>query len=241
MIEGGTYWLVGASEGLGRALAQRLDAEGCKLILSARSEPRLSELAQTLISDARVVPVDLSDAISIQAAVDQVGDAFDGLIYCAGQYDPSAAPDWSPEPVERMADVNFNGALRILGRTVPQMVQRGPGHIVIIGSLAGFTGLPNAIGYGASKAAVMHLAENLQADLRNTQIKVQLANPGFIRTRLTDKNSFKMPFLMEPEQAADHVFRAMRSRRFSTSFPMLFSWFFRLARFLPRRLLVRLF
>jgi short-subunit dehydrogenase len=140
-----------------------------------------------------------------------------------------------------MCDVNFTGCARVLGAVVPGMVARGRGHVVITGSLSGFRGLPGAIGYGASKAGVMALAESMQADLRGSGILVQVANPGFIRTRLTDKNDFSMPFLMEPAEAAGHMFRHMQTDRFKVSFPTLFSWFFRLSQFLPDWAYYRIF
>jgi short-subunit dehydrogenase len=113
--------------------------------------------------------------------------------------------------------------------------------VVITGSLSGFRGLPGAIGYGASKAGVMALAESMQADLRGSGIVVQVANPGFIRTRLTDKNTFSMPFLMEPAEAADHMFRHMQTDRFKVSFPTVFSWLFRLSQVLPDWAYYRIF
>ncbi|MEY5036950.1 MAG: hypothetical protein RL472_56, partial [Pseudomonadota bacterium] len=113
--------------------------------------------------------------------------------------------------------------------------------VVLTGSLAGYRVLPGAIGYAASKAGVMVLAESLYADLRGSGIKVQIANPGFIATRLTAQNRFAMPFLMSPEQAADHMLRLMRSGRFKSSFPAPFSWLFRLGQVLPDGLWYRLF
>ncbi|MDE3121461.1 MAG: SDR family NAD(P)-dependent oxidoreductase [Paracoccaceae bacterium] len=229
-----SYWIVGASEGLGRALAEALDAQGISLILSARNAARLEDLAGTL-KDARALPMDVTDPASIAEAVALAGEV-DGLIYCVGLYDPMTARDWKPETAEAIVEANFTGALRILGRVVPGMVVRGRGHVVLIGSLAGFRGLPGAIGYGASKAALMHLGENMRADLKGTGVRVQLANPGFIDTRLTRKNDFRMPSLMTPEQAAGHVMRAMRGRRFSTSFPAPFAWLFSIGgRYLPLR------
>ena len=152
------------------------------------------------------------------------------------------ATDWDGAHGVAMADVNFTGALRVLGRVVPGMVARDRGHIVLTGSLAGIRGLPGAIGYGASKAAVMSLAESMRADLWRTGVRVQLANPGFIRTRLTDKNAFRMPFIMTPEAAATEMMILMRdTRAFRRHFPRLFSWLFRLSRVLPDRAFYRLF
>ncbi|KPP84646.1 MAG: putative short-chain dehydrogenase [Rhodobacteraceae bacterium HLUCCO07] len=240
MIAGRTFWIIGASEGLGRALAHELDQAGARLVLSARSAGRLDSLAEEIGGTVRVVPMDVTDPASVRDAVAAAGEV-DGMIYCAGFYEPLGVAEWKPEAVEAMCDVNFMGAVRVLGQVAPAMAARGRGHLVLIGSLAGFTGLPGAIGYGASKAAVMHLAENMQADLRGTGVRVQQINPGFIRTRLTDKNEFAMPMIMEPDEAARRVVHAMKSGRFATSFPRVFSWLFRAGRFLPRSLFLRLF
>lgn len=237
---GKRYWLVGASEGLGRALAASLAAEGARLVLSARNQARLEELASALPGGADVVPVDISSLASVRQARETAGE-IDGLIFIAGVYWPQRAQDWDPEQVETMCDINFTGAARVLGSVVPGFARRDAGHVVIIGSLSGFRGLPNAIGYGASKAGVMHLAENLRADLARTKVRVQLVNPGFIKTRLTDKNDFTMPFIVTPEVAAGHVIAAMRGTRFQSNFPRVFSWVFRGAQFLPAPLYFRLF
>ena len=238
---GKRYWLVGASEGLGAALAHKLSAVGVELVLSARSEERLQDLARRLPGRATVLPMDVTDADSVAQAVQAAGEV-DGLIYLAGVYWPMAAADWNTDHGVAMADVNFTGAMRVLGHVVPQMVARGTGHLVLTGSLSGFRGLPGAVGYGASKAAIMSLAETLRADLWRTGILVQLANPGFIKTRLTDKNAFRMPFLMTPEQAAQQMFDLMSDETaFDRHFPRLFSWVFRLARVLPNWVYYRLF
>lgn len=239
-FRGKRYWLVGASEGLGRALAGRLSAAGAEVILSARSADRLAEVAATLPGPSLVLPVDVADAASVRRAAAATGQ-IDGVVFLAGLYWPMAAQDWNADQVETMCDVNFTGCARVMGAALPAMVARGTGHVVITGSLSGFRGLPGAIGYGASKAGVMALAESMQADLRGSGIVVQVANPGFIRTRLTDKNSFSMPFLMEPDEAADYMFRHMQTDRFKVSFPTVFSWLFRLSQFLPDWAYYRIF
>lgn len=239
-FRGKRYWLVGASEGLGRALAERLSAAGAEVILSARSAERLAEVAASLPGPSLVLPVDVADTASVRGAAAAAGQ-IDGVVFLAGLYWPMTAQDWNADQVETMCDVNFTGCARVLGAALPAMVARGTGHVVITGSLSGFRGLPGAIGYGASKAGVMALAECMQADLRGSGIVVQVANPGFIRTRLTDKNTFSMPFLMEPAEAADHMFRHMQTDRFKVSFPTVFSWLFRLSQFLPDWAYYRIF
>jgi NADP-dependent 3-hydroxy acid dehydrogenase YdfG len=239
--QGKRYWLIGASEGLGAALAHKLNAAGVDVIVSARSDDRLKALVADLPGKASYVTVDVSDRASVQAAAEQVGQ-IDGMVYLAGVYWPMKAQDWDAEQAEAMADINFTGAIRAVGAVIPQMVARDAGHIVITGSLSGFRGLPGAIGYAASKAGTMSLAESLYADLRKTGVRVQVANPGFIRTRLTDKNDFSMPFLMEPEQAAREMFELMNDPgTFKRSFPTVFSWLFRLSQFMPDWMYYRLF
>ncbi|CUX82019.1 MAG: Short-chain alcohol dehydrogenase of unknown specificity [Roseibaca calidilacus] len=239
-LSGKTYWLVGASEGLGRALAQKLSKAGVSLVLSARGTDSLNDLAGSLPGPARVVACDVSDRASVLAAAQDVG-AVDGLVFLAGVYWPQPAQEWNAEQVEAMFDVNLTGAARVLGQVVPAMVARGAGHVVITGSLSGYRGLPGAIGYASSKAGLMHLAESIHCDLRGTGVDVQLAVPGFIRTRLTEKNDFAMPFIMEPEQAAEEMMILMRSDKFHRAFPKLFSLVFRGGNFLPDWLYYRVF
>ena len=239
-FRGKRYWLVGASEGLGLALAHKLSAAGADLILSARNADTLAQAVAGLPGKATALPVDVGSSDSVAAAAAQLGD-LDGMVFLAGVYWPMRAQDWDAKAAEAMADINFTGCIRAVGAALPAMVAKGRGHIVITGSLSGFRGLPGAIGYAASKAGTMVLAESLHADLRKSNIAVQLANPGFIRTRLTAKNDFQMPFIMEPEAAADIMFRHMQSNRFKISFPAVFSWLFRGGQFLPDWLYYRMF
>ena len=239
-FEGKTYWLIGASEGLGAALARKLSEAGAELVLSARNAERLQEVCNALPGKAAAVPMDVADADDVNRAAKEAGDV-DGVVFLAGVYWPFAACDWDADKANAMADVNFTGAMRVMGAVVPKMVARGSGHIVLTGSLSGFRGLPGAIGYCASKAGVMSLAESMYADFRKTDIRVQLANPGFVRTRLTDKNNFNMPFIMSPDDAAEEMMALMRSRRFKKSFPRLFSLVFRGSQLLPDWLYYRLF
>ncbi len=230
-VSGKTYWLIGASEGLGRELAKQLDAQGAQLILSARKPERLETLKNEL-SQARVVVMDVTDRKSVQQAIECIGE-IDGVIYNAGTYEPMRATEWDSEKALTMLDVNFTGAMRVLGAIFPGFVAKGQGDITLIGSLAGYRGLPASIGYSASKAALRSLAETMRFDLRGTGVEVRLVNPGFIKTRLTQKNDFHMPMLMTPEQAARRVIKAMERRRFRTDFPAPFSWAIRVFGILP--------
>jgi len=237
---GKRYWIIGASEGLGRAVAERLSALGVQLVLSARSEERLDDLAGSLPRHARIVPIDVADTESVKKAVEEVGE-IDGVVFLAGVYWPMSAKEWNAEQVEAMCDVNFTGAARVMGQVVPKFLDRGAGHIVLTSSLTAYRGLPGSIGYTASKAGVMSLAESMHCDLRSTGVKVQVVLPGFVKTRLTDKNEFDMPMIMEPEKAAHEIVEHMMTDNFSRAFPTLFSWVFRLGQFLPDWLYYPLF
>lgn len=238
--QGKTYWLIGASEGLGAALARQLSKAGVEVILSARSEGTLRDLADDLPGPARVLRLDVTDTAALRQAAEEVGE-IDGMVYIAATYWPFGADDWDADKAETMADVNFGGAMRAVGAILPKMQARGTGHILLTGSLTAYGGLPGAAPYVATKAGIMALAESLRCDLQGSGIKVQLINPGYIRTRLTEKNDFAMPGIMEPEEAARITFDHMNTTRFCRAFPTWFSLIFRGARLLPDRLYFRLF
>mmetsp|Transcript_18403 Transcript_18403/g.29843 ORF Transcript_18403/g.29843 Transcript_18403/m.29843 type:complete len:246 (+) Transcript_18403:10351-11088(+) len=239
-LTGKRYWLVGAGDGLGKALAHTMSRAGVEVIVSARSEDKLAALVDELPGKASFQTVDISDDESVRTAAAAVGE-IDGVVLLAGVYWPFGAKDWNADQAVAMADVNFTGFMRVLGQVVPQFVDRDDGHIVITSSLTGFRGLPGSIGYTASKAATMSLAECMYGDLRKTGVRVQVANPGFIKTQLTDKNNFNMPFIMTPEDAAREMFELMLTDRFKKSFPTLFSLLFRGSQFLPDWLYFRIF
>lgn len=240
---GKRYWLVGASAGLGAALARVMVKAGAHVVLSARPGQSLDALAQELGPSATALPMDVTNEASVAQAAYAAGaaGAIDGVVYLAGVYWPMAAQGWHPAQATAMVDVNLMGLMRVLGHVVPQMVARDQGHIVITGSLSAFRGLPGSVGYTASKAGALSLAECLYADLRRTGVRVQVVNPGFIKTRLTDKNDFAMPFIMTADHAAQRMFAHMQGRRFKASFPRRFAWVFRLGQLLPDALYFRLF
>jgi short-subunit dehydrogenase len=208
-------WLIGASEGIGAALALQLKAEGHELILSSRNQ-----------KGEGAYPLDVTGEIIAP-------DNIDCMIYNAGFYEPQSALNFTLTAAEMSMAVNYTGAVRAVHAVLPTFLEKNRGHIVLIGSLAGIRGLPNAIGYGASKAALIHFAENLALDLADTNIKIQLLNPGFVKTRLTDKNTFKMPFIMTADEAAARIVKAMNRNTFMVNFPKRFAIFFTLLKFIP--------
>ena len=240
-LAGRRYWLVGASAGIGRSLALRLAREGVAVAASARNGEALAALVdemapvRTAKGGHAAVALDVTDAASVERAFARIGDV-DGMIYCAGAYEPMSARAPDLGALETIVDVNLTGALRVLAVCVPAFCRRRSGAILLVGSLAGYRGLPEAWGYGATKAALIHLAENLRCDLAGSGVRVQVCNPGFVQTRLTAKNAFRMPYLMTPEAAARRIVRGIERGRFEIAFPFVMAAAFRLAALLPRAL-----
>ncbi len=238
-LAGQRFWLIGASVGIGRQLALCLAREGAAVVASSRDHVSLERLVEemmpvdTIRGGHLALPLDVTDRTSVSKACRQAGES-DGVIYCAGAYEPMSAYQPDIVHLETMVDVNFTGALRILATCVPEYRRRGTGHIVLVGSLSGYRGLPSAWGYGATKAALIHLAQNLRCDLRGSGVRVQICNPGFVKTRLTDKNDFKMPFIVTPEEAAKSIVSGMKRRHFEMAFPWPMAVIFKLLAVLPR-------
>jgi NAD(P)-dependent dehydrogenase (short-subunit alcohol dehydrogenase family) len=229
--QGRRVWLVGASTGIGAALAQALARWGARLALSARNAGKLESLG---IADALILPCDVTDTASLAAARAAVLDAWGGVdlvVYLAGDYVPMRADDFDLARAEQVVAVNFNGAMK-LSALVLHDLQPG-GGIALVASVAGYRGLPKALAYGPGKAALIHFAECLHLELAPRGIGVWVVNPGFVATRLTAKNDFAMPALLTPEQAAAEMIAGFRSGRFEIHFPKRFTRVMKLLAHLP--------
>lgn len=235
---GSRVWIIGASAGIGEALALAFAAEGARLILSARDRAALAALAARC-GGADVVPLDLADRDSLPATVAGLRDSgpLDIAICTAALYDPARVADLDPARTEELVRVNLLGSLDV-ARLVPPLLREG-GQLVLFGSVAGYLGLPGGQAYSATKAAVNNLAESLAAELA-PRVDVRLVCPGFVRSRLTAKNEFRMPAMIEPEEAAQAVLRGLAGRRFEIHFPRRFTLAIKLLRALPYGLSLRL-
>ena len=237
---GKRVWIVGASSGIGAALARELASRGARLAVSARSADALNTLAIGLLgSGHRALPLDITDVSAISNATAALKSEWGGIdvaVLGAAAYSPMRAFDIDLPAAQQTMRVNIEGVLNCLAALVPSMLSSGRGHVAIIGSVAGYRGLPQALAYGASKAALINMAETLHLDLADRGIKVQLISPGFVRTPLTAKNDFKMPALLEPEQAARFIADGLESSRFEIHFPLRFTLLLKFLQLLPYRL-----
>ena len=235
MLNGKTVWLIGASEGIGRALALQLAAAGAKVIVSARNVERLQTLVGEMAGTGhRAIPCDVTQPDNIAAAWQTIGAGIlDMVIYNTGTYEPMSTDKMYLPQVEKMMDTNLHGALRVLSHVIPDFTARQAGHVALVGSIAGYRGLPGAMGYSLSKAAIISLAESLRCDLSRYHIGVQVINPGFVKTRLTDKNDFAMMNVITPELAAHRIMRDLGKRKFEIRFPWAFTTLFKVIRLLP--------
>ncbi len=227
-------WIIGASSGIGAALAQALIARGARVAISARRQAALDALGADL-----TVPLDVCDADALAAGAAQVQAAFGGIdlaVYCAGTYRAMRANAFDLTSALEHDDVNYRGALHWLAAILPALRGQGAGHLSLVSSVAGWRGLPQAMAYGPTKAALINLAETLFLDLRDTGIGVSVINPGFVETPLTAANTFTMPALLQPAQAASAIIRGWEHGAFDIHFPRRFTFWLRLLRCLPDRL-----
>jgi len=230
---GRRVWLVGASAGIGAAMARELAGRGASLALSARSADKLLELG---IDGALILPCDATDVASLAAArraLLATWGAVDLVIYLAGDYVPMQVEGFDLTRAEQVVAVNFNGAMRLAATVLPDL-QPG-GGIAFVASVAGYRCLPKALCYGPGKAALIHFAECLHLDLEARGIGVWTINPGFVQTRLTARNDFAMPALLTPEAAASAAIDGFRTGHFEIHFPKRFTRVMKLLSLLPYR------
>ena len=224
----GVAWVTGASSGLGKALAIELANRGWRVVVSARSTDKLEALKAEVKNSDNIIPVtaDVTDPAAVTKAVDSIEQKHGPIaraVLNAGTYDPMASELFNATGYAKLMDINTNGTANCLEPVIKHMAERKKGQIAIVASIAGYRGLPNSVAYSSSKAALIALAEALKFDMDPLNIHVQIVNPGFVRTPLTDKNDFDMPFLMEPEDAAEKFADGLDSTRFEIIFPWVFA------------------
>lgn len=241
---GRTAWLVGASTGIGRAIASALHDRGAKVVVSARKVDALNEFVASH-PGATAMPLDVTDAGAVKVAAATIFSqgSLDCVVYCAGHYREMSATEFDLPDMLRHCQINYQGALHLLDAVLPHFLSRAKsqkeaqfsGHISLISSVAGYRGLPKSLAYGPTKAALINLAETLYLDLHEKGIGVSLINPGFVDTPLTAQNTFTMPALISPEQAALEILNGWSKGEFEIHFPKRFTYVMKLLQLLPYR------
>ena len=220
----GALWITGASEGIGKAVAQAFAKEGFTVYASARSKDKLEELASGSFGRGKIIalPLDVTDREANRNAVEAIVAAEGAIAACilnAGTFRPVRGKAINLEDFDFTLNVNVNGVLNGMAPAVEAMKERGQGQIAIVSSVAGYGGLPKNAAYGISKAGLINMCESLKFDFDKMNIKIQVICPGFIDTPLTQKNDFPMPFLMNVDDAAQRVVSGMKSSKFEIVFP----------------------
>jgi short-subunit dehydrogenase len=232
---GKRVWVVGASSGIGAALAEQLAQLGAKLIVSARRKSQLQDF-NAQYPESLVLPFDVQNVQEWESAAPIAQSRFGGIdliVFCAATYRPVRTWEFSVEDANQTIHTNLSSVYYGLHAVLPTFLSQGHGGIAIIASVAGYLGLPQATVYGPTKAALINLAEILYNDLHDKNIGVYLINPGFVKTELTDKNTFTMPALQTPSQAAAHIVKGLEQGKFEIHFPKRFTFFLKLIKHLP--------
>ncbi len=235
---GRVAWVVGASSGIGRATAAALHARGATVAVSARAAAALQGFVQQH-PGALALPLDVTEAGALRDAaqtLQRLHGRLDFALYCAGTYRAMRATDFDLDAALQHQRVNVDGALRFVDALLPLLLAQRQGHLGLVASVAGYRGLPQALAYGPTKAALINLAETLYLDLHERGIGVTVVNPGFVETPLTAQNRFEMPGLIGADEAAQAMLRGWARGDFEIHYPRRFTRWMKLLQLLPARL-----
>ena len=229
-------WITGASSGIGKALALKFAKEGWQVAASARRENLLQDLKK-INSNIHSFPLDVTDKEKAKKIFNEILQNFKTLDLCVfstGIHDPESEKVFNTEKIREIMETNFFGTLNCISAVNKYFKEKKSGHISLVSSVAGYRGLPNSTGYGPSKAALSNLAESLYFDFKKYNVRVSLISPGFIKTPMTDKNKFKMPFIKSSEFAANKIYKGLiNSKAFEITFPKQLTIIMKILRILP--------
>ena len=238
-----TIWITGGSTGIGKALAIKFASKEWNVAISARRAELLNELSNSY-ENISSFPLDVTDKEKCKEVFNEIKNKYENIDICffsTGTWDPKKEKDIDVEQMEDVFKVNFFGTVNSIKAVEQYYRERKNGTITIVSSIAGYRGLPNSTGYGPSKSALNNLAESLYFDFKRYNVRVCLVSPGFIKTPMTDKNDFKMPFLKTPEFAADQIYDGLINKNvFEIHFPKALTLTLKLFSFLPSKLYFKL-
>ena len=231
-------WITGASSGIGKAVAEKFAKEGWKVAVSARREEILNEMSKN--ENIFSFPLDVTSFDNCKDTFDKILKQFGNIdicFLCSGTYDPKKEQEINIEQNKFVMNVNYFGTLNCVKSVEEYFKKEKKGQISIVSSIAGYRGLPNSSGYGPSKAALTNFAESIYFDFKKHNVKVSVVSPGFIKTPLTDKNEFPMPFIRSPEFAADKVYDGLvKTNAFEIDFPKQLTFTLKFLRILPYKI-----
>jgi len=230
-------WITGASSGIGKALALKFAEENWQVAISARRKELLDELS--LNENISSFPLDVTDENLVEKSFSAILNKFKDLdlcVFCSGAYDPKLEREINKKQIKNIMNINFFGVLNCIKTVEDYFKNKKKGHISVVSSVAAYRGLPNSSGYGPSKAALTNLTESLYFDFKKHNVRISLISPGFIKTPLTNQNTFDMPFIKTPEFAANKIYNGLiKSNAFEIHFPKELTIFLKFLRILPYR------
>ena len=234
---GRSVWVIGASSGIGQALAEALAQQGARVVVSARRAPVLEDWVRSH-PGLTALPLDVADeaAVGEAAAWVQREQGLDVVVYAPGFYRAMRADRMDIAQLRQHWAINVLGAQCVAAAVLPVLMAQGHGHWSVMSSVAAYRGLPRSMAYGSCKAALTHWMETLVYDLKPRGVGLSVIEPGFVATPMTAGNDFHMPALISPEQAAQEILRGWAAGRFAIHFPKRLSLFLRALRVLPDRL-----
>ena len=238
-LKGKCVWLTGASSGIGEALAYELARRGARVAITARRKEILDQMVARIREsggEAWSFPGDVLNLDEMKQVVDSIEKSvapIDIAIPNAGSHLFTKPEEFNSAEYLSIMQLNYGGVLHCLEAIIPRMLARGGGHLAPVASLAGYRGLPRAAAYGASKSALIHFLESIRFHLKPKGFTITIVNPGFVKTPLTDKNDFYMPFLVSSERAAKIICSGIERGKRTVAFPFPFSWLVGLGKFLP--------
>ena len=238
-----TIWITGASSGIGEASARKFAKEGWKVIISARRV----ELLEKLSTDENIFsyPLDVTDSVKAKEVFKKIIEdhgQVDLCIFSSGTYERKSEKELDVQNIRHVIEVNFLGVINCVSAVEKYYKDKNNGHIAIVSSPVGYRGLPKSSGYTPSKAALNNFTQGIYFDFKKFNVKVSLITPGFIKTALTDKNEFKMPFLKSTDYAAEEIYNGLvKKNSFEIIFPLPIKIIYKLIQILPNKLYNYLF
>jgi len=229
-------WITGASSGIGRSLAILLALDGWTVAISARNTLELEVLAKSLETKIHAFPLDVTDEDATEITARDIETRLGPIslaVFGAGTYRRDSLSAFNAAMIRDMVGLNIMGTVNCMQAIMPAMTARRSGRIAVMASVAGYTGLPGAAGYGATKAALINMCEALYPELERQGVQMTLINPGFVDTPLTRQNDFPMPFLISSEKAAEHILRGLERGQFEIAFPWRMKVAMKLLKALP--------